>query len=74
MMHSTRFVLNFLGNVCSEVYSLPRMIRAASKVGMAAGFALVLATVDEDGNQLDFSQERMRAKAHSYLMTRNRPY
>ena len=45
------------------MYSHPRMIEAARKLGMEAGFALDLTTVDEEGNQLDFSQERMRAKA-----------
>ena len=51
----------------AEVYSPPIMIQAARKISMEAGFALDLTTVDEESNQWDFSQERMRAKALQLL-------
>ena len=47
----------------AEVYSPPRMTEVARQLGMKAGFALDLTNKDEEGNQWDFSKEKMRAKA-----------
>ena len=47
----------------AEVYSLPKMAEAARRIGMEAGFALDLTTVDEEGNQWHFSKAKMRTRA-----------
>ena len=51
----------------AEVYSLPRMVEAARRIGMEAGFALDLTNVDEEGNQWDLSKTKMRTKALQLL-------
>ena len=47
----------------AEVYSPPRMTKAAEKLNMKPEFALDLSTIDEDGNPWDFSSPKIREKA-----------
>ena len=51
----------------ADVYSPPRMVEAARRIGMEARFAVDLKTVDEEGNQWDFSKAKMRTKALQLL-------
>ena len=52
------------GNITvGEVYSPPRMAKAAEKLGMTAEFSLDLSTVDEQGQPWDFSSASAREKA-----------
>ena len=49
------------GNITvGEVYSPPRMAKAAEKLGMTAEFSLDLSTVDEQGQPWDFSSASAR--------------
>ena len=53
-------------NLVSEIYSAPRVTRALKMLpdmGLKAGFALDLTGCDENGQEWDFTQEVMRAKA-----------
>merc|ERR1739836_104715 len=47
----------------AEVYSVPRVTTVASKMGLKAGWALDLCTLDEMGRPWDFTQVDMRNKA-----------
>ena len=62
------------GNVCmmeellkgmevAEVYSRPRVVEMARRMGLRAGWSLDLTTCDEDGKSWDFNQLEMRNKA-----------
>ena len=47
----------------AEAYSRPRMTAMAEKLGMRAGAAIDLRTVDEDGNAWDLADKNMQEKA-----------
>ena len=55
-----------LRNLVSEIYSGPRVVRALKLLpglGLAPGFSLDLTTVDENGDNWDFTIPAMRDKA-----------
>jgi hypothetical protein len=47
----------------AEVYSPPRMIVAAAKIGLSPGFSMDIATCDENSVKWDFNIKAMRNKA-----------
>ena len=52
----------------AEVYSPPRMMKQATKLGYSAGFVMDLTTKDEDGSQWDLSDVDMQRKADASLV------
>ncbi len=58
----------------AEIYSPPRMTRAAEKMGLRPGWSLDLTQVDqEDGQPWDFSVPAKRAKAKE-MVTKDKPF
>ena len=60
----------------SEIYSGPRVVRALKLLpglGLGPGFSLDLTTVDENGDNWDFNDPAMRAKAER-LVDEQEPY
>ena len=47
----------------SEVYSPPRIVEMANKMGLRGGWSLDLTTHDEDGRPWDFNNATMRNRA-----------
>ncbi len=60
-------------NDISEIYSPPRMAKAASALGLKGGWSLDLTTTDDDGSKWDFRNESMRKRAMQKVM-QDKPY
>ena len=60
----------------AEVYSGPRIIKALKllpHLGLHPGFALDITTVDDEGEEWDFTKQHMREKAYK-LVDETKPY
>ena len=65
-----------MNRILSEVYSAPRVTRAAELLprrGTSPGFAFDVTCVDEDGNSWDFTKTEMCDKALRIIEEQN-PY
>ena len=55
------------GHDITELYSPPRVTEMAVRIGLSAGFAMDLTTVDDQGRPWDFSQEECRSRAKAAI-------
>ena len=65
-------VVDELSTVVSEIYSPPRVTRAArilTKLGITPGFAMDITTNDENGEPWDFEKEEQKDKAEERVLT-----
>ena len=53
----------------AEVYSPPRVVEMAKKMGLRAGWSLDFTTTDDEGNPWDFNKAHMRNKVVRKLLT-----
>ena len=60
-------------NDVSEIYSPPRMAKAASALGLKGGWSLDLTTTDDDGNAWDFRDKNMQKMAMQKVK-QDKPY